>query len=93
MCPDCLGRGAAQDGTECGGCRGSGVWRITSCPRAKVRPEVVDLCRLVDLAEVALPVAGGVLDQADAFVEGMRALRACESRARAQLAERRRSHM
>lgn len=55
-----------------------------------MRPAVVELCRLVDLAEVALPVAGGVLDQADAFVEGMRALRACEAKVRAQLAEQRR---
>ena len=57
-------------GNGCNECDNTGRFRITDCPLKDVTAEVRQLIRLAELFEKGLPpVAGGVLDQGQNFIE------------------------
>ena len=65
-CPAC-------DGLGCEHCGDSGIARLTACPQTIVPAEIWECRRLAEFAEKGLlPLAGGVLDQTDAFLAGCR---------------------
>ena len=75
----------------CGECGGKGHHEITGCPLAIVSEDVWTLHRLVRFMDEGLPpVAGGVLDQAEVFLDAMTFVRAEKHRIEADR-ERRRS--
>ena len=62
-CVSCGGKGCKE-------CKGTGRFRITDCPLKYVTTDVQQLIRMAELFEKGLPpVAGGVLDQGQNFVE------------------------
>lgn len=63
-CPACNGRDE-----HCESCRGWGYTLVTTCPQNLMDRDTVEFIQLAELYEKGLPpVAGGVLDQAAAFV-------------------------
>lgn len=62
---------------------------MTSCPREHVGNDVAEACRLSDWAteNSVLPIAGGVLDQSETFMDFSRLLRGFE----AEIAEERKA--
>jgi hypothetical protein len=65
--------GQAGPAEKCGRCDGTGEVKITGCPRRIVPAEAWAVLELADLWDKGLPpAAGGVLDQAAAFVEAAR---------------------
>lgn len=74
-CEACEGTGVTgQDETPCKSCGGDGHHEIVGCPLKGITPDIWEMLRLSDWAEHSkyLPVAGGVLDQTDSFVESHR---------------------
>jgi hypothetical protein len=63
-CPSCGGDAG------CSECNETGRLQIESCPLELVTPDVWEVVELAEFYEKGLPpVAGGVLDQAAAFIE------------------------
>jgi hypothetical protein len=60
----CNGRGV-----DCESCHGSGVFQIAGCPKEVVTRDAIDACKYVKIAEKHLPLAGGILDQTQSFLD------------------------
>jgi hypothetical protein len=72
--------GGEDESAGCQACGGSGDETVRGCPYARISPEVSDLIELVRMSDVALPVAGGIMDQTQSFVQGMRVVRAARAK-------------
>lgn len=76
-------------GVGCSECNSTGKRPIYRCPRASVSRFAVDALRLLALYEQgAFPAAGGLMDQAAAYVEAMQCLTVEVSRARDEESKR-----
>jgi len=68
---DCMSCNGSEEG--CNDCRQTGKWELTQCPLEILTPDVLQTIELAELYEKGLPpVAGGVLDQANIFIESCR---------------------
>lgn len=65
-CVRCNGR---NDGCE--SCKGTGVYSLTVCPWQEIDRPTLELSKYVKAAEKHLPLAGGLLDQTQSFVDAM----------------------
>jgi hypothetical protein len=78
-CPDCNERGCSE-------CEQQGYIQLTSCPKEFVGREISGLATYADLFWKGLPpIAGGVLDQSNWFIEASQVMAQKEARLKAEL--------
>lgn len=66
-------RCGGKNSKDCPACGGTGKWELKECPKKFVTSDVWEAIELAELFAKGLPpVAGGVLDQANSFVEAAR---------------------
>lgn len=70
-CPACAPD--REPDAACTICLGRGEYRVDRCPAETLTADVGSLFWMVGLAEHGrMPVAGGVLDQSQSFIDGLR---------------------
>lgn len=81
--------GVETPGKTCSACGGAGVFRLTDCPRSFVGSELSGAVNLASFAaKGGLPVAGGLLDQANWFFSLWQSLEAEQNSVEAEQIER-----
>lgn len=79
-CPSCASEPRIRG--DCATCLGSGVRAYQTCPLRSVSAEIWHIIEAVRLAQAGMwPVAGGLLDQCESFIEAFRVVVAADSRA------------